>query len=58
MPLFLFSGVRSAGETLKEIHETVEGVLRENYIISLKGAAIRVWDDTGATDFHIDILPG
>lgn len=48
----------SAGETLKGIFETVEAALQEQYVTSSKGAAIRVWDATGQTDFHIDVVPG
>lgn len=48
----------SAGETLKAIFETVEAALQEEYVTSRKGAAIRIWDATGQTDFHIDVVPG
>jgi hypothetical protein len=48
----------SAGETLKEIFEGIEAALREKYVTSPKGSAIRVWDGTGKTDFHIDVVPG
>ena len=48
----------SAGETLKEILEGVEAALREKYVTSPKGSTIRVWDATGKTDFHVDVVPG
>lgn len=46
------------GESLKEIYENVEGVLKENYKTTRKGSAIRLWDPTGKTDFHVDVVPG
>jgi hypothetical protein len=48
----------TAGGTLKEISDSVEDALREKYWTVRKGSAIRVWDSSGVTDFHVDVVPG
>ncbi|MBL7953950.1 MAG: hypothetical protein JNJ91_02845 [Flavobacteriales bacterium] len=48
----------SAGDTLKEIYESVEGVLSKEYRVERKGVAVRLHDKEGKIDFHIDVVPG
>jgi hypothetical protein len=48
----------TAGETLKEIYESVEAALAEKYHTVPKGSAIRIWDASAKTDFHVDVVPG
>lgn len=48
----------TAGETLKEIYESVEAALAEKYHAVPKGSAIRIWDASAKTDFHVDVVPG
>jgi len=48
----------SAGETIPEIYENVEGTLQEEYLVVRKGCAVRVWDRSGQVDFHVDVVPG
>lgn len=51
----------AAGETLQDIYNNVEGVLRPIYLVEQKLSALRLKsrDPNGyATDFHIDVVPG
>lgn len=48
----------NVGDSLKDIYENVERALKEPYQTARKGSAIRLWDPTGKTDFHIDVVPG
>ena len=49
------------GGTLKEIYETVEKVLAENYRVERKPSALRLREKAGVhpgMDFHVDVVPG
>ena len=49
-----------AGNTLQEIYESVENVLRTKYWTERKGSAIRIKsrENDAHVDFHIDVVPG
>lgn len=48
----------SAGETLKDIFESVQNAAAEKYVTQSKGSAIRLHALDGRVDFHIDLVPG
>lgn len=48
----------NVGDSLKEIYQSVERALKKTYQTARKGSAVRLWDSTGKTDFHIDVVPG
>ena len=47
-----------AGQTIKEIYESVESTLIEKYAVTRKGVALRITDAEDRRDFHIDVIPG
>jgi len=47
-----------AGQTIKEIYESVESTLIGKYAVTRKGVAIRITDAEDRRDFHIDVIPG
>lgn len=58
LPYYFPRDDHSAGDTLKEIYESVERVLSKEYRVERKGVAVRLHDKEGDIDFHIDVVPG
>lgn len=56
---YMHSGEKGAGETLKDIFESVAKALRSKYDVREKTSALRLRrkDGTGS-DLHIDVVPG
>ena len=50
----------TAGESLKEIYESVESALKEDYYVERKTSALRLHsrDPKDRVDFHVDVVPG
>ncbi len=58
LPYYFPRDDNSAGDTLKEIYESVELLLSKKYRVKRKGVAVRLHDNEGKIDFHIDVVPG
>ncbi len=51
----------SAGDTLQEIYESVEGVFQDDYLVERRPSAIRLKSrnlNNWAEDYHVDVVPG
>ncbi len=58
LPYYFPRDDNSAGNTLKEIYESVEKELSTEYSVVRKGVAVRLQDLKKTLDFHIDVVPG
>lgn len=48
----------TAGDTLKEIYDSVEEVLRDDYLVERKRSALRLLDPDSEHYAHVDVVPG
>jgi len=58
LPYYFPRDDNSAGDTLKEIYQSVEHALNREYYVERKGVAVRLHDMKNTVDFRIDVVPG
>jgi len=58
LPCYFANDDTSAGDTLKDIFESVKAALEQEYWAEVKASALRLRSRDMKTDFHIDVVPG
>jgi len=58
LPTYFSHDDDGAGESLKEIYDTVADAMSEDYFVERRRSALRLRDMDGQADTHIDLVPG
>ena len=58
LPTYFAYDEDGAGETLEEIYNTVADAMSEDYFVERRRSALRLRNNDGKVDTHIDLVPG
>lgn len=58
LPIYFAHDEDGAGATLEEIYNTVVDAMSEDYFVERRRSAVRLRDQDGDADTHIDLVPG